>query len=76
MPVVSVKVDEETKKEMMRYRERFNWPEEIRKFIEESVAKAKREENLKKVKELLSGIPGAPAGSASKLVREDRDSGH
>lgn len=76
MPVVSVKVDEETKREMMKYRERFNWPEEIRKFIEESVAKAKREENLKRVKELLSGIPGSEQGSSSKMVREDRDSGH
>ena len=76
MPVVSVKVSEKTKKEMEEFDEKIEWPSEIRNFIEGRLDQAKREETLERVERILRGLPKAKSGTASRLVREDRDSGH
>jgi hypothetical protein len=76
MPVVSVKVREEMKKEMERYKSQIDWPEEIRNFIGGKVEQARREGSLKEVENLLRNVPPVPKGTSSLLVREDRDSGH
>lgn len=76
MSVVSVKVAPKVKKEMDELKEKIEWPEEIRAFIQNRLEKAKREESIRKVDQLLKNMPGVPKRTASKLVREDRDSGH
>jgi hypothetical protein len=76
MPVVSVKVEERMKKEMEKYRKQINWPDEIRNFIGGKIEQVEREANLKEVERMLSGVPSVPRGTATRLVREDRDSGH
>ncbi len=76
MSVVSVKVAPKVKKEMDELKEKIEWPEEIRTFIQNRLEKAKREESIRKVDHLLKNMPGVPKRTASKLVREDRDSGH
>jgi hypothetical protein len=76
MPVVSVKVDERMKKEMERYRKQIVWPDEIRNFIGGKIEQVQREVSLKEVERMLSGVPSVPKGTAARLVREDRDSGH
>jgi hypothetical protein len=74
--VVSVKISSKVKKEMERLKDKIEWPEEIRQFIENRVEKARREQSARKVQQLLKDMPGVPKGTASKLVREDRDNGH
>jgi hypothetical protein len=76
MPVVSVKVEERMKKEMQKYANLIDWPGEIRNFIGRRIEKAQRETSLKEVERLLSGMPSVPRGTASRMVREDRESGH
>ena len=76
MSVVSVKVSDKTKKEMQEFKERIEWPSEIRNFIEGRLEQAKREESIERVEKILKGLPGVSRGTASTLVREDRDSGH
>jgi len=73
---VSVKVSDKTKKEMEEFKEKIEWPSEIRNFIEGRLEKARREETVERVDRILRGLPGAKSGTASRLVREDRDSGH
>ena len=76
MSVVSVKVSDKTKKEMEEFKEKIEWPSEIRGFIEGRLEQAKREETVERVERVLSGLPKVKTGTASRLVREDRDSGH
>jgi len=76
MPVVSVKVEERMKKEMEKLRTQVDWPEEIRNFIGGKIEQVERETNLEEVGMLLNQLPKLPRGTAAKLVREDRDSGH
>jgi len=76
MPVVSVKVEERMKKEMEKLKTQVDWPEEIRNFIGGRIEQVERETNLEEVGMLLSQVPKLPRGTAAKLVREDRDSGH
>jgi len=76
MPVVSVKVEERMKKEMEKLKTQVDWPEEIRNFIGGKIEQVERETNLEEVGMLLNQLPKLPRGTAAKLVREDRDSGH
>ena len=76
MSVVSVKVSNKTKKEMEQLKEKIEWPSEIRGFIESRLERAKREESLERVAKALKDMPSMKRGTASKLVREDRDRGH
>jgi hypothetical protein len=76
MPVVSVKVEDRMKKEMENYRNQINWPEEIRNFIGGKIEQMQREANFSEVERMLGGLPPVPRGTATSLVRGDRDSGH
>ena len=76
LSVVSVKVSSKTKKEMEQLRNRVEWPAEIRGFIESRLEQERREETLRRVDKILQNIPSVKSGTASRLVREDRDSGH
>lgn len=61
---------------MARYKKEVDWPEQIRRFIAESIEQIRRRENIDKVDKLLQEMDDLPRGSSSKLVREDRDGGH
>jgi hypothetical protein len=76
MPVVSVKVEERTKKEMERLKHEVDWPGEIRNFIGGKIEQKQREANLREVERILIDVPAAPKGTAARLVREDRDTSH
>jgi len=73
MAVVSVKVQDEIKRQMEKYRDSIDWPEAIRGFIGDRIRQAEREANLNDVEGLLKGVPATPKGMASRLVREDRN---
>lgn len=74
MSVVSVRVPRELKEKMRKYRDKINWSEEIRRFIENKILEAERENTLSKLEELIKQLPTVPRGTASRYVREDRDS--
>jgi hypothetical protein len=73
---VSVKVSEKTKKQMEELKDKIEWPAEIRAFIESRLEQARRDEALERVERMLKNQPKVERGTASKLVREDRDRGH
>ncbi len=76
MSVVSVKVKKEIKEKMLKYKEKVNWAEEIRKFIEMKIREIEAEENIKRVCNALSKIEFHAAKCSSvEMIREDRD-GH
>ena len=73
--VVSFKVRREIKEKMERFRDRVNWAEELRRFVEERIRELEAEENIKRVIEELEKIPiSVPKGFSVNSVREDRDS--
>ncbi|MGC9169674.1 MAG: CopG family transcriptional regulator [Thermoproteus sp.] len=75
MAVVSFKVRREVKEKMARYKDRVNWAEELRKFVEERIRQLEAEENMERVLRELEAIPvEAPRGFSASSVREDRDS--
>ena len=76
MPVVSVKVEAELKRNMERYKSQIDWPDEIRSFIGGKIEQARREDSLKEVEKLLGDVPSVPRGTSARLVREDRDRSH
>jgi len=74
MSVVSVRVPRELKEKMQKYRDKINWSEEIRRFIENKILEAERENTLSRLEELIKQLPTVPRGMAVRYMREDRDS--
>jgi len=74
LSVISIRVPRSLKERMDRVKDRVKWSDEIRRFIEERLNEIEKEEVLRRVEELLEGLPLQPKGFASSLVREDRDS--
>ncbi len=72
MDVISFRLPEKMKEDMKKVD--INWSEEMRKFIERTVRKYRKEQSIKKIDSLLKILPEADKGTASKYVREDRDS--
>ncbi|MEM3163035.1 MAG: hypothetical protein QXN38_01390 [Desulfurococcaceae archaeon] len=46
--VFSVKVKKNVREKMEKYKDRVNWAEEVRRFIEETLKKLEASENFKK----------------------------
>lgn len=74
MSVVSVRVPRELKEKMQKYRDKINWSEEIRRFIENKILEAERENTLSRLEELINQLPTVSRGTAARYVREDRES--
>jgi len=75
MRVVSFKVRREIKEKMERYKDRVNWTEELRRFVEDRIRRLEAEENIRKVIAILEKTPiEVPEGFAVRSMREDRDS--
>ena len=75
MSVVSFKVRKDVKERMEKYKDRVNWAEELRMFVESRLREIEAEENIRKVVEELEKLPvESPKGFSSSSVREDRDS--
>jgi len=72
MDVISFRLPKEVKESMKEID--INWSEEMRKFIERTIRNYKKEQSIKKIDSMLRTLPGADKGTASKYVREDRDS--
>lgn len=71
---VSFRVPEELKRRMDKLRKYVNWSEELRKFLERRVREYEQERAIEELEEIIRKIPTSPRGTATKYVREDRDS--
>ena len=71
MAVISVKVSDEIKRKMKEIE--INWSEEIRNYILKKIKEKEKEKILKEIKDMLKEIK-VEEGTASSIVREDRDS--
>jgi hypothetical protein len=71
--IVCIRVPQDLRERMKKFHN-INWSDLIRKFIEETVSRLEAEELLKKIENDLRDVPTLPAGTASRLIRADRDS--
>lgn len=71
-----MKVSDKIKKEMEEFKDKVEWPTEIRGFIEVRLDRARREDAVYRVENMLRSQPRLKRGVASRVVREDRDGGH
>jgi hypothetical protein len=73
--VFSVKIKRELKEKMEKYKDRVNWAEEVRGFIESRIRELEAEENYERIlSELERARWSVPRGFSARSVREDRDS--
>ena len=72
---MSFKVKKEIKRLMEKYKDRVNWADILREYLEEVVYSLEAEENMKIImKKLESAKWRVPSGFSVRSVREDRDS--
>jgi hypothetical protein len=70
-----VKIRRELKEKMEKYKDRVNWPDEVRRFIESRIRELEADENFERVfEELKKANWSVPRGFSASSVREDRDS--
>lgn len=72
MEVISFRIPKELKKSIKELE--INWSEEVRRFIEDKVKEYKRKRALEEIDSMLKNVPPSEKGTASRYVREDRDS--
>lgn len=73
-PTLSIRLPDQLKEGMDRLRGRVDWSDEIRRFIEKKIEDEQKRAALRDLETLIAKLPGAPRGTASRLVRGDRDS--
>ena len=70
-----MKLRRRVKERMEKYRDRVNWAEEVRRFIESRLRELEAEENFEMILgELKKASWSVPKGFSDESVREDRDS--
>ncbi len=74
MSTIAVRLPDSLKERVRRLKEKVDWPEEIRLFIEERARRAEAEDSMQQVIKILRKSGSAAEGFSSKSVREDRDS--
>jgi len=72
--IIAVRVPRELKKKVKQLKNKVNWPEEIRHFIERRIKEIEAEESMNKAIEEISKTSGVPKGFSVSSVREDRES--
>jgi len=73
--VVSFRVRREIKRKMELYKDKINWAEELRRFVELKIREIEAKENFKAVLERLEKATwSVPKGFSIHSIREGRDS--
>ncbi len=74
--VVAFKVRREIKRRMEELKGEVNWPEELRRFVEEKIREVEARKTKERLRKRLRRASwSVPRGTAARLVRGDRD-GH
>ena len=71
--VVSFRIPKKLKERMDALRDRVNWSEEVRRFIEERVRLLEQVKAIEELEGIIKQLPKVPRGTTIKYVREDRD---
>lgn len=71
--VLSIRIPRRLKREIEELKDIMNLKEEIIEFLEKRVKMYKKMKILKEAHKILEKHPIIPAGTAVKIVREDRD---
>ena len=72
MDVISFRVPKRIKKGIRNIN--VNWSQKVRTFLEEELKRDRRKRALREIVESMKDMPEPSAGTAAKLIREDRDS--
>ena len=72
-PTISVRLPDQLKEGMDRLKDRLDWSDEIRRFIEKKIEDERKRALLRDLETQIAQLPKAPRGTASQLVRGDRD---
>ena len=73
--VVSFKVEREVKRKMEAYKDKVNWGEELKRFVEDKIKEVEAEDNMARILEALRRAPwSSEKGVAVSYLRGDRDS--
>ena len=73
-PTLSVRLPDQLKEGMDRLRDRVDWCDEIRRFIEKKIEDERKRAVLRDLETQITQLPKSPRGTSSRLVRGDRDS--
>ena len=73
-PTLSVRLSDHLKEGMDRLKDRVDWSDEIRRFIEKKIEDERKRAVLRNLETQIAQLPRAAPGTASRLVRGDRDS--
>ncbi len=72
--VISIRVPPDLKMEMEKLKTEINWNEEIKEFLRKRIENKKKRAIIEELVRKRMNLPETPAGTAAKMVREDRDS--
>ena len=72
--IISFRIPRELKEKMNKYRKTINWSEELRKFIEKRIKELEQQKAIEELEETIKNLPQIPKGTATRYIREDRDS--
>jgi hypothetical protein len=72
--IIAVKVSRELKKKTKALKKEVNWPEEIRRFIEEKIREVEAKKTIERIMKEIENTEGVPKGFSVRLVKEDRES--
>jgi hypothetical protein len=73
-PTLSVRLPGQLKEGMEQLQDRVNWSEEIRQFIGKKIKEERKRALIWELEMQIAQISKAPRGTASRMIREDRDS--
>ncbi|MEM2736452.1 MAG: CopG family transcriptional regulator [Thermoproteota archaeon] len=71
--IIAVKIPKELKDKLKALRKEVNWPEEIRRFLEEKVKEVEARKNMDKIVKKIEATKGVEKGFSVAAVREDRE---
>ena len=72
--IIAVKVPKKVKDKVKALRNEVNWPEEIRRFLEEKIREVEARKTMERIVRKIGETEGVPKGFSASVVREDRES--
>ena len=72
--VISIRLPKKLKEKMDSLRDKVNWSDEIRRFLEKRVMEYHRKKVIEEIHKTIEKFPESKVGTATRYVREDRDS--
>ena len=71
---MSFKIPEELREKMREFKDQVEWSREIREYIKMRIREIEGKKKLEEAHKMIKKTSSSPLGTASKIVREERDS--